>query len=203
MLMPGLPRAVVPITAAPPAVMAVPAMTRALREGDETAWREFHAAYSSRLLRYLIVVCRGREDVAREALQGTLLRVVRHVRSFATEAELWGWLTVLARSAASDAGRRERRYLGFLDRWFRQQPDPTPEPPGVEDPLELALAQEMERLDPEERRLLDGKYLKGETVRELAHALGTSEKAVESRLTRARQKLKTGVLARLHHEEAI
>lgn len=203
--MPGLPATAAPDAGEPSVAVAVPEMTRALRDGDESAWREFHSAYSPRLLRYLIVVCRGREDAAREALQQTFLRVVRHVRCFSTEAELWGWLTVLARSAAADAGRRERRYLGFLDRWFRQEPEPEPQPgeQGGEDPLGAALVREMECLDAAERQLLEHKYLNGGSVRELADALGTTEKAVESRLTRARQKLKAGILARLRHEETI
>lgn len=200
-LTPELPTAAVPVAAPPVAPPFTAALTQALRNGDEAAWREFHAAYAPRLLRYLLVVCAGREEAAREALQGTLLRAVKHVRIFATEPELWGWLTVLARSAAADAGRRERRYLGFLDRWFRQQPAPVVEPTEPDERLQSALADELARLSAEERDLLERKYVAGEAVRELAGTLGTTEKAVESRLTRARQKLKTGILARLHHEE--
>ena len=39
------------------------------------------------------------------------------------------------------------------------------------------------------------------TVREMAVALGLSEKAVESRLTRVRRKLREAVLARLQRDE--
>ncbi len=175
-------------------------LTQALSEGDEAAWRDFHAAYAPRLLRYLLVVCQGREENAREALQQTFIRAVRYIRPCHTEAELWGWLTLLARCAAADLGRRERRYLGFLTRWLPQQSDPLPAPPDPEGRLQDALATELAALPAAERELLERKYLGGAAVRKLAATLGTSEKAVESRLTRARQRLKTAILNRLSHE---
>ena len=55
-------------------------------------------------------------------------------------------------------------------------------------------------LPPEERRLVERKYFGGESVRDLATTLQTSEKAVESRLSRVRRKLKESLLAKLKHE---
>jgi RNA polymerase sigma-70 factor (ECF subfamily) len=183
-----------------PATSPTLVLTQALVEGDEAAWRDFHATYAPRLMRYLLVVCQGREENAREALQQTFIRAVRHIRPCPTEAELWGWLTLLARCAAADLGRRERRYLGFLARWLPPQPDPLPALPNPEQQLQEALAAELAALPPTERELLERKYFGGDAVRELAATLGTSEKAVESRLTRARQRLKTAILNRLSHE---
>ena len=183
-----------------PAISRTFVLTQALAEGDEAAWRDFHAAYAPRLLRYLLVVCQGREENAREALQQTFIRAVRHIRPCQTEAELWGWLTLLARCAAADLGRRERRYLGFLTRWLPHQTDPLPAPPDTEQRLQEALATELASLPDAERDLLERKYLGSDAVRELAATLGTSEKAVESRLTRARHRLKTAILTRLSHE---
>src|SRR5206468_7284685 len=86
-------------------------------KGDEGAYRQFHEAYFGRLLGYLRVVT-GDEQLAREALQATLLRVVRHARRFESEEAFWSWLTVLARSSAADERRRSNRYASFLDRFF-------------------------------------------------------------------------------------
>src|SRR6478672_9223864 len=73
-------------------------LTRRLVKGEEAAWREFHAQYYERLLRYLLVVCRGDEQAAREHLQAALTRIVRHVRPFDQEDAWWSWLTVVTRS---------------------------------------------------------------------------------------------------------
>lgn len=180
---------------------ATASLTGRMKAGDETAWREFHEAFAPRLERYLLVVCRGNEEAVHDVLQQTLLRAVRHLRVIATEAELWGWLTVLARSAAADLARRERRHLGFLERWFQAQPSPTiPEPSEADQRLEAALACELSQLPAADREILEQKYLSGGSVRELAETFGTTEKAVESRLTRARQKLRRALLRHLQNE---
>ncbi|MGD0086264.1 MAG: sigma factor, partial [Verrucomicrobiota bacterium] len=93
----------------------VAALTRAMTKGDEMAWRTFYDAYFDRLWRYLLVVADGNEDAAREALQGALVRVTRHIKAFQDENAFWSWLAVLARSAFADETRKRRRYFSFLD----------------------------------------------------------------------------------------
>src|SRR5439155_22845714 len=84
-------------------------LTRGLAAGDEEAFRKFHAGYFDRLLRYLFVITKGDQEAAREALQETMTRVVRYARPFDSEEVFWSWLTVLARSAVVDAGRKRQR----------------------------------------------------------------------------------------------
>src|SRR5580698_3859586 len=60
--------------------LAIAELTRRMVAGDEPAWRIFYDAYFDRLWRYLLVVTNGHEDVAREALQATLVRVARHIK---------------------------------------------------------------------------------------------------------------------------
>jgi RNA polymerase sigma-70 factor (ECF subfamily) len=177
-------------------------LTGRMAHGDESAFQEFFSAYYPRLLRYLLVVTRGQEEEAREALQSTLLRVVKHIRCFDTEAQFWGWLTVLARSAAVDEQRKRRRYDGLLARFFQNNSGPTAAA-DVESERELirAVQSEIAALPMDERDLLIRKYESAESVREIAAVLGSSEKAVESRLTRVRKKLKEAVLARLQRNE--
>jgi DNA-directed RNA polymerase specialized sigma24 family protein len=78
-------------------------LTTGLASANEEAFREFHRLYFDRLYYFLLIVCRGSHDEAQEALQQTLIRVVRHARAFETEETFWCWLKVVARSAARDA----------------------------------------------------------------------------------------------------
>lgn len=177
-------------------------MTRGMAEGDETAYHTFYDAYFNRLSRYLLVVTAGDEDAAREALQSALVRVVRHIKVFPSDAVFWSWLTVLARTALSDQTRKRRRYLAFLDRFrlhSRVQPA-LPETPPADATLLALLDRSLGTLPVEERRIVEAKYLAGRSVREIAGELDLSEKAVESRLVRIRQKLKTAILAGLKRE---
>lgn len=162
------------------------------------AYRTFHEAYYTRLSRYLLVVAVGDEEAVREALQETYRRLVKHIRVFADETVFWSWLTVLARTALADHRRKRRRYRAFLDRFKHQAA--IAEPSSVGDSLGKALERHLAILPPDERELLEWKYFEHESVSSIAQRLQTTEKAVESRLGRIRQKLKSAVLAELKHE---
>jgi RNA polymerase sigma factor (sigma-70 family) len=171
-------------------------------EGDEMAYRVFHDAYFDRLSRYLLVVTAGNEDAMREALQATLMRVARYIKVFQNENVFWSWLTVLARSAFADESRKRRRYFSFLDRFTRHT--------GVEltlqndrnddDRLRVLLERQVASLPPDEQKLIEQKYFARRSVREIADEWQMTEKAVESKLSRIRRKLKDAVLTKLNDE---
>jgi RNA polymerase sigma-70 factor (ECF subfamily) len=186
----------------PPGKPDVEALTRALAAGDETAYRIFYDAYFDRLLRYLLVVTGGNEEPAREALQLALVRVVRHVKVFRSEEKFWSWLTVLARSALADESRKRRRYFAFLERFTRhQETGPATWDNGAADEqLRGLLKIKLDTLPAEERQLIEQKYLLRQSVREMADKQRTTEKAVESRLSRVRKKLKEAMLTELKNE---
>ena len=179
------------------------ALTRAMAAGDETAYRIFYDAYFDRLLRYLLVVTGGNEEAAREALQLALVRVVRHVKVFETEAIFWSWLTVLARSALADESRKRRRYFAFLEKFTRhQETGPSVMDNGeADEQLRALLARKLIALPDDERQLVKQKYILRQSVREIADGQQTTEKAVESKLSRVRRKLKDAVLAELKNEQ--
>lgn len=176
-------------------------LTTRMTRGDEAAYRTFYELYFHRLLRYLLVLTSGREDAAREALQLTLMRVVRHIRRFDAEEVFWSWLTVLARSSIVDEERKRKRYFGLLDRFViwtgRGHSGPSRD---ANDTLLALLEQELALLPPDERALLQQKYFDGLAVKEIASQLQTTEKTIDSRLVRLRRKLKETVLTQLKHE---
>src|SRR5882757_6783553 len=101
-------------------------------KGDEITYRIFYDEYYERLRRYLLVVTRGNEDATCDALQSTLVRVVKHIRKFATENELWSWLTVLAKTALFDQTRKRKRYWSFLERFTRHTEIEQSADPGID-----------------------------------------------------------------------
>jgi RNA polymerase sigma-70 factor, ECF subfamily len=175
---------------------AIALLTRRLAAGEDEAFRQFQALYFDRLYRFLLVVARGDETQAREALQETFVRVARYARNFEGEDAFWNWLKAIGRNAARDAGRKQRRYSALLERFtWRSQPD---SPCALQDSgLALALEESIGELEPDDRLLIEGKYLEGQTVRELAAQAGLTEKAVESRLLRLRRQLREGILQKL------
>ncbi len=145
-------------------------LTRRMAAGDETAYRLFYDAYFDRLWRYLIVVTAGNEDAAREALQATLTRVVRHIRFFSNEPVFWSWLTVLARSALTDQTRKHRRYLAFLDRFSRHTATESAntEDERSDERLRQLLDRHIATLSDDERQLVAAKYFAHRSVRDIA-----------------------------------
>ena len=181
-------------------------LTQGLANGDEEAFRKFHAAYFDRLLRYLFVIAKGDEDAAREALQETMTRVVRYARRFDSEEMFWSWLTVLARSAVVNAGRKRQRYWRLLKGYalFWSAPElQSADQFDTDEHLNELLQQGLQQLEPIDRSLVETKYLAATSVRELARQNGLTERAVESRLLRARRQLRGELLKRLKNEKAI
>jgi RNA polymerase sigma-70 factor (ECF subfamily) len=172
-------------------------LTRRLAAGEEEAFREFHGLYFDRLHRFLLGVTCGQEEAAQEALQETLLRLLRHRKVFHDEEVFWCWLKAVARNAARDGHRKNRRYFAVLQNFFLGHRCEGSESAGDEDRLGALLEESLEELAPEDRRLLENKYLEGETVRELSALAGLSEKAMESRLLRLRRQLRERILAKL------
>jgi RNA polymerase sigma-70 factor (ECF subfamily) len=176
-----------------------------MARGEEAAFRAFYDAYFDRLLRYLLVVTGGNEQAAREALQAAMVRVVRHVRPFDAEDKFWSWLTVLARSALVDESRKQRRWFAFLERFSRhaETENAAINNGEADEKLRELLAQTVSALPPDDRELIAQKYFLRRSVREIADAQRTTEKAVESKLSRIRAKLKDAVFAGLKNERSL
>jgi len=174
-------------------------LTRLLAAGDEAAFGDFHERYFDRLYQFLLVVSRGQEMEAQEVLQETLLRVARYARPLADEHAFWCWLKMVARSAACDAGRKQHRYLNLLRNYaLRWASIESTGKTAADGHLSELIEESLLALDAEDRHLVEGKYLRGSSVRELAAQCGLTEKAVESRLLRLRRQLREQLLQQLH-----
>jgi RNA polymerase sigma factor (sigma-70 family) len=174
-------------------------LTLALARGDDDAWLEFHGVYGPSIFRQLLALTRGDHDLAKDALQQTYLRVAKYVRPCDAEPMFKAWLRTVARSALLDCWRRRRSFTELL---FRKWQEPAElSDPSRDDRLMGELDQALARLDSTDRALLEGKYFTGTDVRTLADQLAITPKAVESRLTRAREALRRELVAALHRHE--
>ena len=157
-------------------------LTGRLARGEEESWKIFYQQYHSRLRGYLAACWRGEPECLDDLLQETLIRAVRHMKTFQDEATFWSWLVVLARSAVADRGRKETRFRRFLKAFRIERPVRLPS----NEELQVALA----KLPPKDQLLLRWKYEEHRSVAEISSQLNISEKAAESRLTRARKSLR-------------
>jgi RNA polymerase sigma-70 factor, ECF subfamily len=144
-----------------------------------------------------------------EVVQETLVRAIRELDRYdpaRSGDNVFPWLTGLARNEIHRALSRERAAVSLESLWHRVDQELIPlfekldSEPLAEDVLvreetrtlvNVALSQ----LPPHYREALEAKYVNGRSVRDLAVFWQTSEKAVESQLTRARKAFRATFLA--------
>jgi RNA polymerase sigma-70 factor (ECF subfamily) len=171
------------------------------------------AALAEAVLQPLYAFCFYRvgrnRHLCEEVVQETLVRAIRDLRSYdpsRSQNHIFPWITGLARNEIHRALAREKPALSLETLWARLDEDlravygqPESEPLG-DDVLARAETRElvnatMSQLPPHYREALEAKYVRGQSVRDMAAGARTSEKAVESQLTRARQAFREIFLA--------
>jgi RNA polymerase sigma-70 factor (ECF subfamily) len=161
------------------------ALRRAVRAGDERAWRTWYDESFAGLHRYVLWRCGGRRDHADEVVQETWLTAVRRVGLFDPAAGPFAaWLRGVAANLLRNHFRREVRRARCTVPLDADLPAPGDEADRDRgERVARALAALPERFE----AALRAKYLEGRSVVEIAAETGDSPKAVESLLTRARQ----------------
>jgi RNA polymerase sigma-70 factor (ECF subfamily) len=159
------------------------ALLGAVRAGDEAAWRAWYDASFAALDAYVRWRCGGLRAEADEMVQDVWLTAVRRIGAFDPDrAPFAAWLRGIA--------------AGLLRNRFRRRPPPPPRPappaPGADAEAERRdqaerVARALAALPEHYEEVLRAKYLDGRAVADIAAERGEAAKAVESRLTRARQ----------------
>lgn len=140
-------------------------------------------AFSADLYRFAWWLARDR-FVAEELVQETFARAWKNWDSLEDLAAVKPWLITILRN--EHARLYERKRLDYADEDPQELELPNNDRPGAH----LELEQLVEELPPAYREPLVLQVLGGYDCREIAEMLGTTEGAVMTRLTRARQALR-------------
>lgn len=144
--------------------------------GDRSALAELARRYEAPLLGLAAAVLRGRTDLARDAVQETWVRIIRHGHTYSARSSFKTWIYRIAlnqcRTIAAGAGRSPR-------------PPADSDPPI--DPALLAedkdwLREQLQALPPDRRLLLLLCYHDNMTHRTAAQILGIPLGTLKSRL---------------------
>lgn len=142
----------------------------------------------------------GDVSLAEDLVQDTWMRAIRDWPANGVPDEPLAWLIRVARNTLISHFRRVRPQLvepALLDR-IEREPAAASDNPDAAWVVNWGLAQ-LRRAHAE---LLEEFYFAGKSVRDIAHERSMSERAVEGRLRRAREKLKAK-LARVVSSDAI
>lgn len=126
-----------------------------------------------------------------DCLSEITLRVWEKVETYDPSRGCWrAWLTALARNAALNHARKNRREeVGELTEEVPSR-EPTPEELVLREESRQALARALESLSSKELDLFYRKYYYLQATAQIAAELGMTERAVEGRLYRIKGRLK-------------
>jgi RNA polymerase sigma-70 factor, ECF subfamily len=158
------------------------ALVNEMRAGRETAFDVFMDSYVPALYRFARRRLSDDRELTKDVVQSTVCRVIENLDGWRAEAPLFTWLCACcANEIAAHFRRRGRRprEVELVD--DAGEADPTEKIESAE-LVHLAL----DRIAPGYARVLEWRYVEGLGVGEVARRAGTSYKAAESLLSRAR-----------------
>ena len=154
--------------------------------GDETRFRDWYDATLPRIYRYLAARCAGDDALAEELTQQTFVEAIRQRDRFDGRSDIVTWMCAIGRNKLVDHHRRHGRDVRRHEQLITDHRGATDAPwraAETRDEVEAAMAQ----VPSDQRIALLFRYLDGLSVREVARAIGRSEKATESLLARGRE----------------
>ncbi|MGH7531376.1 MAG: RNA polymerase sigma factor [Gemmatimonadales bacterium] len=151
--------------------------------GDEAALEALFRAFETPVYNLARRMLRKPED-AEDVLQETFLEVVRSIRQYRGEGNLWGWIRRIASSKALMRIRREQiREADSLD----QEPAGRP---AMHVGANIDLERAFERLSATSRAVVWLHDVEGYTHEEIAEQMGKSVSFSKSQLARAHARLR-------------
>lgn len=172
-----------------------------MASGDQDAFDVFFREYFPRLFRFTLLRVDNDAELAEEVVQRTMCIVVRKMGTYRGEALLFTWLCQICRNEIS-ALVKERKLKTRVDVPIDDHPavqaalesmfadDFRPESARRRDEIAQFVRVTLEHLPARYAAALEMKYVKGNSVAEIAVDLEISEKAAESVLSRARAAFK-------------
>ena len=178
-----------------------------LLAGDERAFKAFFDEYFPRVYRFALPRLNRDADLAKDVVQGTLIKAVRGLAGFRGDAALFTWLCQICRREIVDHLRRQRRHSAQVV-LIDDSPEvravlesieapPTSEPTFAQDAAELQriVHAVLDRLPARYGEALELKYIEGRSVEEIGERLGIGHTAAQSLLARARVAFRDGMEA--------
>ena len=154
------------------------------QRGSEPAWRRLFELHFDAVYRFCLTLTTGRRELAEETVQQVFIAAAQRIGTYKPrQGTFRAWLLGIARNRyltlqAKEQRRRRHEALGCEER--QEAAD------GVEPDLRVHEA--LARLPLEYRRVLENKYLRRLTMKEMAESDGLSIEAIESLLRRARDR---------------
>jgi RNA polymerase sigma-70 factor, ECF subfamily len=180
------------------------ALLSRLRDGDEAAFDEVHAALNARLYGFLARLSRSR-DVAEDLLEETWLRLVRHGNRLDPDTRLAPWLFTVARNlyVSYCRSRSLEESTAGLGLWPVSPAPPSPFEAAAGSELARRLEAALALLPAASREVLLLVGVEGLTPSEAAEICGVPPETMRQRLSRARALLTKRLVEGTERKDAV
>lgn len=166
-----------------------------LKKHDEAAFQVLYERYSRKIYLTAYRILRD-EDLARDAMQESLINVYRAIGTFRGESKLSTWISRITVNVCLEMIRRNKKHQNRVEEDISENwtlPDST-----ALDPLKRAEQRElsrkvhsaMARIGKKHRQVVAMHDLEGFTIKEIAEGLNVAEGTIKSRLFYGREALK-------------
>jgi RNA polymerase sigma-70 factor (ECF subfamily) len=166
-------------------------LVASILRNDRKAAARFVAAHADAVYSYARLRLAPRMDLVDDVVQDVFLAALKGLAAFQGQSSLRAWLIGIARHKIEDVYRQRLRLPGALDDVEFLEGESVSDPPDVDQRIDAARARDKVRRVlvkmPERYALiLMWRYWEHRSTREMADAIGTTEKSVERTLARAR-----------------
>lgn len=144
------------------------------------------------LMRYIIAPILPNRQDQDDCLSEAAMRIWDKIEFYDPARGTWrAWLTALTRNAALNHARQNQWHSNPAALSAETpSPEPTPEERVLQQEQTAALHQALQALSPKDRTLFYRKYYYLQTTAQIASELGMTERAVEGRIYRLKQRLR-------------
>lgn len=160
-------------------------------ERDEAGMAALLTHYGP-LMRYIIAPILANRQDQEDCLSEAAMRIWERIEQFDGQLGSWsGWLTAVTRNAALDRARHTvRRGCTVEIPVDIPSSEPTPEEVVLRQERREAVTRALEQLSGKERMLFYRKYYYLQSTAQIASELGMTERAVEGKLYRLKNRLR-------------
>jgi RNA polymerase sigma-70 factor (ECF subfamily) len=171
------------------------ALVAAVLRKDRKAAARFVAAHIDAVYAYARHRLAPRADLVEDVVQDVFLAALKGLATFQGQSVLRTWLLGIARHKIEDVFRQRLRLPDALEDVDAAEEDSPSETTPLEEQIDTARRREkarrvLARMPERYGLLLLWRYWEQRSTRDMAAAIGTSEKSVERQLARARARFK-------------
>ncbi len=160
----------------------------------EKKWLEIFDGEFRRSIKGFVRKRVDKEEDVEEIVQDTIWAVLNSLAGFEFRSSLFSWICSIASRKVVDFYRKKKIKTVLYDKapWMEAVADKAlgPEGESIKEELKEEIKKAMKGLSEGYREILRLKYIDGRSMREIGKIVKKSEKAVESGLSRARNKFR-------------